>query len=261
MPAFYDIDTPVTLAKIERADTEYLTRALMMRYDLYLSFTGGPTLTRLEKHYRSPRARVLYCSVDPWHYYPENSPKNWDLGYIGTYSADRQPPMDELMLNPARKAPGKKFVVAGPMFPDTIPWPNNVQRIEHLPPPEHRAFYNSQKFTLNLTRRDMVLAGYSPSVRLFEAAACGTPIITDYWRGLDDVFEPGREILVAHTGEDTLRYLLETTEEQRVNMGERLRSRVLREHTCLQRAKQLETYALELLDARAAVISKSRVRV
>jgi spore maturation protein CgeB len=258
--AFYDIDTPVTLAKIERGDTEYLTRALMMRYDLYLSFTGGPTLTRLEKHYRSPRARVLYCSVDPVHYYPEDLPKKWDLGYIGTYSADRQPAMEELMLGPAGLAPKKKFVVAGPMFPETIDWPKNIERVEHLAPCEHREFYNSQKFTLNLTRRDMVVAGYSPSVRLFEAAACGTPIISDYWRGLEDVFEPGGEILVAQTGAETLKYLVETPEEERLEMSERLRARVLREHTCVHRAKQLETYALELLDARPVLTGKARGR-
>jgi spore maturation protein CgeB len=256
--AFYDIDTPVTLAKIERGDNEYLTRALIMRYDLYLSFTGGPTLTRLEKLYRSPRAQVLYCSVDPLNYFPEDLPKKWDLGYIGTYSEDRQPAMEALMLGPAQTATEKSFVVAGPMFPETVNWPGNVERIEHLPPCEHRSFYNSQYFTLNLTRRDMVLAGYSPSVRLFEAAACGTPIITDYWRGLHDAFEPGREILVAQTGDDTLKFLRETTEEQRLAMSERLRARVLRQHTCIDRAKQLEQYVLDALDARAMVSSKSR---
>ena len=256
--AFYDIDTPVTLAKIERGDTEYLTRALIMRYDLYLSFTGGPMLTRLEKRYRSPRARVLYCSVDPVNYYPEDRPKDWDLGYIGTYSPDRQPPLQELMLEPAKIATERKFVVAGPMFPETIEWPGNVQRIEHLPPSEHRDFYNSQKFTLNLTREDMVLAGYSPSVRLFEAAACGTPIITDYWRGLEEVFEPGQDILVAQTGEDTLNHLRSTTEDQRLEMSQRLRARVMRQHTCLHRAEQLERYVAELLDQRAVIGTRSR---
>ncbi len=249
LTAFYDIDTPVTLAKLERGDKEYLSRALVMRYDLYLSFTGGPTLRKLEKEYRSPRARVLYCSVDIADYYPEKGAKlRWDLGYLGTYSADRQPALEMLMLEPAAALPDHRCVVAGPMFPQDIDWPANVERIEHLPPAEHRHFYNSQRFTLNVTRRDMVRAGYSPSVRLFEAAACGTPIITDAWPGLQDCFEPVREILVARSREDSVRILQEVSDEQRFAIGERLRDRVLREHTCEHRAYQLQEHLYDALE-------------
>ncbi|MDQ3928864.1 MAG: glycosyltransferase, partial [Chloroflexota bacterium] len=213
--AFYDIDTPVTLAKLERGDMEYLSPELIPRYGLYLSFTGGPTLERIERQYGSPRARPLYCSVDPALYYPEAQEMRWDLGYMGTYSDDRQPPLDWLMLEPARRWSGGKFVVAGPQYPPDIEWPPNVQRIEHLPPVEHRAFYNAQRFTLNITRADMVAAGYSPSVRLFEAAACATPIISDWWEGLDTIFEPGEEVLVARSPGETLKYLRDMPEGER----------------------------------------------
>jgi Uncharacterized protein conserved in bacteria len=108
--AFYDIDTPVTLAKLDRGDTQYLSRALVMRYDLYLSFTGGPTLDRLEKKYYSPRARVLYCSVDTLNYFPEPAACQWDLGYLGTYSEDRQPALEQFMLSPAAAWPTGRFV-------------------------------------------------------------------------------------------------------------------------------------------------------
>lgn len=248
--AFYDIDTPVTLAKLERGDTEYLAPHLIPRYGMYLSFTGGPVLDSLERQYGSPMARALYCSVDPELYYP--APKQdakaatWDMGYMGTYSDDRQPPLDRLMLEPARRIGAGRFVVAGPQYPAAIKWPPNVERIEHLPPVEHRAFYNAQRFTLNITRADMVRAGYSPSVRLFEAAACAVPIISDYWAGLDTVFEPGAEILVAHTPEDTLRYLA-MPEDERREIGERAHRRVLAEHTAAHRAAALEGYASELL--------------
>src|SRR5205085_9330549 len=131
------------------------------------------------------------------------------------------------------------FVVAGPLYPESIAWPPNLMRIQHLAPTEHRKFYNSQKFTLNITRADMVRAGYSPSVRLFEAAACGTPIITDYWTGLEEVFMPGREILVARSTEDALRFIRETPEPERRKIAERARRRVLKEHTSFHRAAQL----------------------
>ena len=248
--AFYDIDTPVTLAKLERGEYEYLTPGLIARYDLYLSFTGGPVLARLERRYGSPMARALYCSFDPSLYAPEPRELRWDLGYMGTYSPDRQPALEELLLEPARRARALRAVVAGPQYPETIDWPPNVERVTHLAPVEHRAFYNAQAFTLNVTRADMIAAGYSPSVRLFEAAACATPIISDYWEGLDEFFTPGEEILIAFGAEDTLRYLRETSDEERRAIGERARRRVHAAHTAAHRAAELERYALEAVSRR-----------
>lgn len=246
IPAFYDIDTPVTMARVQRGDCEYLTSELIPRYRLYLSFTGGPVLRLLERRYGSPAARVLYCSVDPEQYHPEPRPPRWDLGYIGTYSEDRQGQLDCLMLEPARRWSGGAFVVAGPLYPESIEWPPNVERIAHLPPGAHREFYASQRVTLNVTRADMRAAGYSPSVRLFEAAACGTPIVSDYWKGLESVFEIEREILVAHSPDDTLRLLRATRNGNLDDIAARARERVLKEHTAARRAAQLESYVAEL---------------
>lgn len=240
--AFYDIDTPVTLAKLEQGETDYLCPTLIPKYHLYLSFTGGPILERLEQYYGSPMARALYCSVDPQLYYPHECNQPWNLGYMGTYSDDRQPALESLLLEPARQWKEGRFVVAGPQYPSTIAWSNNCDRIEHLPPSEHRSFYNSQLFTLNITRADMIRAGYSPSVRLFEAAACATPIISDYWHGLETIFEIGREVLIASSPEEVLRYLREMPKAERYAIGQRARTRVLAEHTAAHRAAQLEEY-------------------
>jgi len=242
LPAFYDIDTPVTLGKLSRGDYEYLTPRLIPQYGLYLSFTGGPLLAHIENHYRSPMARVLYCSVDPDLYYPEPAEKRWDLGYLGTYADDRQPFLDCLLLEPARRWNEGRFIVAGPLYPEGIPWPGNVERIDHLPPAGHRAFYNAQRVTLNLTRGEMKAAGYSPSVRLFEAAACGAAIVSDYWRGLESLFEIGREVLVANATGEILRLLRETSPEQLTGLGARVRKRIQAEHTAAHRAAELETH-------------------
>lgn len=247
--AFYDIDTPVTLAKLGRGDYEYLHPDLIPKYDLYLSFTGGPTLRRLEKEFGSPAARALYCSVDPALYFPEPQPVRWDLGYLGTYSDDRQPPLDRLMTEAARQWPDGKFVVAGPQYPASIQWPPNVERIHHLPPDEHRAFYNRQRFTLNITRADMVKAGYSPSVRLFEAAACGTPLISDHWDGLETLFEKDTEILISRSARETLAYLSDADEKGRQRIGERARAKILAAHTAAHRAGELETYVNQVTGA------------
>jgi spore maturation protein CgeB len=249
--AFYDIDTPVTLAKLARGETEYLTPELISQYQLYLSFTGGPTLRRLEREYGSPIARALYCSVDPELYFPERRAIKWDIGYLGTYSADRQPPLERLLLEPARRLPRRKFIVAGPQYPDDIAWPKNVQRTMHLEPRKHRRFYNAQRYTLNITRADMIRAGYSPSVRLFEAAACGVPIISDSWDGLETIFEPDSEILVAREPDDVVRILRQTTEARRRALGVRARQRVLNHHTAAHRAAELESYAWEAMRSAA----------
>jgi methyltransferase (TIGR04290 family) len=244
--AFYDIDTPVTLAKLRRGECDYLALDLISQYQLYLSLTGGPTLSLLERQYGAPCARPFYCSVDPSLYYPEEREQEFDLGYMGTYSDDRQPGLDRLLLEPARRWVQGRYIVAGPLYPENLEWPQNVTRVQHLPPCEHRAFYNRQRFTLNVTREDMVAAGYSPSVRLFEAAACATPIVTDAWPGLDSFFRLGEEVLISSGPEETLRYLRETTEDQRRQIGARARNRILSEHTASRRAEELEEFVLAL---------------
>jgi spore maturation protein CgeB len=250
--AFYDIDTPVTLAKLARGDHEYLHPRQIPGYDLYLSFTGGPTLRRLEREYGAPRARVLYCSFDPELYFPEPAEPQWDLGYMGTYSEDRQPSVQAFLLQPARRHPEGRFVVAGPKYPETASWPSNVTWQPHLPPAEHRRFYNSQRFTLNVTRQDMIRAGWSPSVRLFEAAACGTPIVSDRWTGIESLLVPHREILLVDRTLDVLDILQRCGEDERLRIAERARQRILAEHTAAHRAEEIESYAVELLNGVAA---------
>jgi spore maturation protein CgeB len=238
--AFYDIDTPVTLGKLRRGDREYLSPDLVGSFDLYLSFTGGPTLEVLESEFGARRAIAFHCLVDPDAYRPLPSPKRWDLGYLGTYSEDRQPALQRLLLEPAARAPHRSFAVAGPQYPNGVEWPENVERVEHVPPADHPSFYGAQRFTLNLTRAEMRAAGWSPSVRLFEAAACGVPVISDRWEGLEALFAPGEEILVADSAANVLAYLAEVGEDRRLAIAERARARVLAEHTAERRCQQLE---------------------
>ena len=192
---FYDIDTPVTLAKLARADHEYLEPSLIPQYAVYFSFTGGPTLEVLEDRYGSPMARALYCSVDISKYHPEHGlPCVFDLGYLGTYSEDRQPTVSELLIEPARRLADRQFVVAGAQYPDGIDWPSNVRHIEHVAPERHRVFYCAQRYTLNVTRQDMIR-------RLFAKCASvrgggGVPVISDYWPGLVTFFRPMRRFLL-----------------------------------------------------------------
>jgi spore maturation protein CgeB len=252
--AFYDIDTPVTLARLARGDLEYLSPALVRGYDIYLSFSAGPALDTLTEVYGAPAAHPLFCSVDPEVYRPVRAPHLYDLGYLGTFSEDRQAGLERLLLEPARRLPDHRFIVAGPLYPRTIDWPGNVCRVEHVPPSGHARFYGRCRFTLNLTRSDMVQLGWSPSVRLFEAAACGTPIISDVWAGLDTLFEPGREIALAHDTDDIVALLTSLSAGRRRRMARRARERVFAEHTAARRAMQLE----ELLVGRAGPLHALR---
>lgn len=244
--AFYDIDTPITLQKLDEGKEEYINKSLISRFDLYLSFSGGEVLQLLEKTYGAQNARPLFCSVDPTIYYPMELEQKWSLGYLGTYSDDRQPTVQELLIGTAIKMQEKKFVVAGPGYPEEVQWPENVERIDHLSPHLHREFYNRQRFTLNVTRQAMIHLGFSPSVRLFEAAACGVPIISDYWKGLTDLFEEGKEIFIARSREEMLAILQNTTEVERRKVGEAARQKVMNQHTAAHRALELISYYQEV---------------
>lgn len=247
--AFYDIDTPVTLAGLDEG-LDYISPAMIPRFDMYLTFSGGPVPGMVEDSYGSPMARTLYCSAALELYQPRSAEQRWSLGYLGTYSNDRQPQLEELMFEPARKLAAARFVVAGSKYPDHLHWPMNVERIEHLAPQEHPIFYAQQRFTLNVTRANMRSLGFSPSVRLFEAAACGTPIISDRWPGIETIFVPSSEILLAATAREVVEIVKEMPEERRLSIAEQARRRILRDHSPAHRARQLENYYFEAASRR-----------
>lgn len=241
--AFYDIDTPITVAGLRRqGKTGYLLKRHLPELDVYFSFTGGPLLQELETAWGVSFAVPLYCSVDPLKYreLPADPEFACGLSYMGTYAPDRQPKIEELLCQPAKSLPGHRFIVAGPQYPDSISWPENVRRLVHLNPRHHAGFYGSSRMTLNVTRRDMVMAGFSPSVRLFEAAACAATIVSDNWPGLDTFFSPGKEILLPTGAEDVCRYLSDCDAQELRRIGRAARERVLARHTSEIRAQEFE---------------------
>ncbi len=240
--AFYDIDTPITVSKLRTGDADYLRRDQIPAFDVYFSFTGGPMLHELETRFRAKRAVPLYCSFDPDRYgWREPDPRyKCDLSYMGTYAPDRQAKLEELFCNPAQQLPKKDFLLAGPQYPAELVWPKNVRRVIHLEPVFHPYFYSSSVFTLNLTRSEMAAAGYSPSVRIFEAAGCGSAIVSDVWPGLETFFTPGEEILLARSSPDVTRFLSDVTPDEARKLGLRAQERVLAEHCSKKRAVQFE---------------------
>lgn len=248
---FYDIDTPITVASLRaNGAADYLESRQISAFDAYLSFTGGPLLEELKSRFGAKRAISFYCSVDPDRHfrYSTDGSHTCDLSYLGTYSQDRQAKLEEYLCGPARTLPNHRFLVAGSMYPPEIEWPVNVTRLTHVSPPEHPKFYSSSRFTLNLTRREMIEAGYSPSVRLFEAAACAAAIVSDRWPGIETFFTPSKEILLPNSPREIIDILQSYSAKEISRIGEAAQARVLKEHTASHRAEELEQ-ALELCSA------------
>jgi spore maturation protein CgeB len=249
---FYDLDTPVTLAQLHaRGGVDYLGERGLRDYDLALSFTGGRALDALACVLGARRTAVLYGSVDPSVHGPTARLPRFvcDLSYLGTYAEDRQDALERLFIAPARAATQRVFSIGGAQYPESFPWTPNMLFVRHLPPSEHSAFYASSRFTLNVTRRAMAQMGFCPSGRLFEAAACGAPIVSDEWEGLAEFFVPGSEIVVARTTRDVLD-ALDMDERERARIALAARERALSEHTADARVQELEQ-VLERVHAEA----------
>ena len=247
---FYDMDTPVTLARLEMGErVEYVPDPGLGQFDLVLSYTGGAALDLLQSRLGARRVAPLYGHVDPAAHRPgiPSDAFRGDLSYLGTFAEDRQPTLERLFVEPARHRSDLRFILAGSGYPETFPWSDNIYFVRHLPPADHPAFFASSRLTLNVTRGAMAAMGYCPSGRLFEAAACRIPVLTDRWEGLADFFLPGREILVADTTDDVIA-ALGLSDGELKDIAEAAQARVLEEHSSDARAGELE----RLLDGGAA---------
>lgn len=245
---FYDLDAPITLERLRRGEeVEYIPEGGLNEFDLVLSYAGGETLTELKRRLGAKHVSPLYGSVDPEIHHPEQRSEKYvaDLSYLGTYAADRQAQLEQLFLKPACHLPDKVFLIGGSLYPQDFPWSTNIFFIPHVPPPEHSSFYSSSRLTLNITRAAMAQMGFCPSGRLFEAAACGVPIVSDCWPGLDQFFQPGKEILIA-TDPDHVQQALTKPSDELHAIRDAARKRVLAEHTASRRACQLRELLLSL---------------
>lgn len=247
--AFYDLDTPVTLDAACKGTVSYLPAEGLSTFDIVLSYTGGRALTELSTRLGARVVAPLYGSVDPKAHFPVDPVKQFRgiLSYLGTYTADRQQSVETLFLDAASRMPAERFMLAGAQYPSSFPWRENVFYFPHIPPPLHPAFFCSSRATINITRGVMAAYGYCPSGRLFEAAACGAPLLSDRWEGLEMFFQPGKEVLLVENTEDVVQALALSDAELR-DLAEAARARVLAEHTADRRAVELESICCRLLD-------------
>lgn len=253
---FYDLDTPVTLGELRRGRSlAYVGPRGLRDFDLVLSFAGGRALDALRRELGARRAAPLYGSVDPEIHRPVPPQDRYrnDLSYLGTYAEDRQATLVELFVEPARRLPQRRFLIGGAQYPQNFPWTENIFFVRHLPPRQHPAFFSSSRMTLNVTRRAMVEMGHCPPGRVFEAAGCGVPILSDSWEGLETFFVPGDEILIARDTDEAVS-AMELTDAELERIARNARERTLDQYTAWHRAGEL----VRLLEEAASVLPTER---
>lgn len=256
---FYDLDTPVTLKALENGEeVAYLPPSGLGEFDLVLSYTGGRALRELQSRLGAKTVAPLYGSVDPEAHFPVPPLDHYRgiLSYLGTFAADRQQALETLFLEPARRLRGETFQLAGAQYPDSFSSLQNVAFVPHLAPQLHPAFFCSSRATLNITRRVMAEYGYCPSGRLFEAAACGVPIVSDGWDGLEMFLTPGEEILRVDTADDVIE-ALQLPEATLRRIAEAARDRTLANHTAERRVMELEDICERTGDQAQTATTKS----
>src|SRR5215207_3296075 len=240
---FWDVDAPQTLAAAfaEPPDAPGTFRRLIPCYDMILLYGGGPPVQSAYAELGASVAHLVYNAVDPDEYFPVSAEpgKTCDLLFMGNRMPDREQRVRELFFRAAELAPDLSFVLGGNGWAD-YPLPPNVRYVGHVPTADHRAWNCSARLVLNINRADMAATGFSPPTRVFEAAGCGSCVVTDAWQGIETFFEPADEVLVAHTAEDIVTYLRSTSPEQARNIGSAARQRVLNDHTYAARAMDLE---------------------
>jgi spore maturation protein CgeB len=241
--AFWDVDAPQTLAMVSAEDpeAERTFRALIPRYDLILLYGGGPQVQSAYARLGSRDTQLVYNAVDPDEYYPvaPDPSRVCDLLVMGNRMPDREARVHDLFLRAAVAAPDLSFVLAGSGW-DDCRLPANVRYVGHAPTAQHRVWNCSARMVLNINRSDMAMTGYSPPTRVFEAAGCGSCVLTDAWQGIETFLIPDAEVLLASTAEDIVSHLRQTSVQRARAIGLAARRRVLRDHTYTARATALD---------------------
>ncbi|MEO8726640.1 MAG: glycosyltransferase [Acidobacteriaceae bacterium] len=234
--AFWDVDAPATLARVE-ADVHDAFRDCIPQYDFLFTYGGGAPVLNHYKRLGARNCHAIYNALDPETHYPVASSEEFrcDLAFVGNRLPDRERRVEEMFLRAAELAPEMSFLLGGEGW-EGKPLPSNVRWIGHVATGNHNVVNSSARMVLNLNRESMASVGFSPPTRVFEAAGSGACLITDRWPGIDQFFGENSEILVASSAEEIVGFLRQLDAAEAKRIGQRMRARALREHTYAQRA-------------------------
>lgn len=248
---FWDVDAPATLDRMS-ADANDAFHRVLPKYDLVLTYGGGKPVTDRYRELGARRCEPIYNGFDPDVHFPVHPDERFagDLSFLGNRLPDREKRVEEFFLKAAASAPEQRFVLGGNGWGDK-PMPSNVNYVGHVYTADHNAFNCSARMVLNISRESMARYGFSPATRVFEAAGAAACLISDAWQGLELFLQPGREVLVAHSGEEVAQIVRQLSPEQARSIGEAARRRVLSEHTYKQRGALVDSILRETEDSGA----------
>lgn len=244
---FWDVDAPATLERIA-GDTEDPFRALVPRYDLVLTYGGGPKVVEAYRGFGARDCVPVYNALDPSTHYPVPAEPRYvaSLGFLGNRLPDREARVRRFFFDAATRLPEECFLLGGSGWQVDAGQHPNVRWLGHVSTRDHNAFNCSVRMVLNINRDSMARTGFSPPTRVFEAAGAGACLVTDAWEGIEQFLEPGTEVLVAHGPEEVVEHLRRVGSQEAQQIGMRARARLLSEHTYAQRAAQVESVLLGL---------------
>ncbi|WP_437990477.1 CgeB family protein [Sorangium sp. So ce145] len=237
---FWDVDAPATLERVRAAPSDPF-RAQIPRFNLVFTYGGGDPVVRGYEALGARRCAPIYNALDPETHLevPPDPRFHCDFALLANRLPDRERRVEEFFLRPAAALPGLRFLLGGSGWQDKV-MPPNVRYVGHVYTADHNAFNASARAVLNVARDSMASVGFSPATRVFEAAGAAACLVTDAWEGIELFLEPGREVLVARSGDDVVEILRALTPERARAIGRAAKQRVLAGHTYAERARQVE---------------------
>ncbi len=249
--AFWDVDAPATLDRVQAGGDAF--EALIPQYDAIFTYGGGLPVVEAYRELGAKECVPVYNALDPETHFPVSPDPRFagDLAFLGNRLPDRERRVEEFFLKAAALAPELRFLLGGAGWGDKARTPN-VAYFDHVYTRDHNAFNSTPRAVLNISRESMARYGFSPATRIFEAAGAAACLITDEWKGIEQFLEPGREVLVARSGEEVAEHVRALDTGRAREIGRAARRRVLAGHTYAHRARQVEA----LLEGRLAGASR-----
>ncbi len=249
---FWDVDAPATLGHVKSVPDEPF-RDLIPRYDAIFTYGGGPPIVEKYNELGARKCVPIYNAVDLHTHYPvpPESRFSSDLSLLANRMPDKEPRIQEFFFTPAGMLPDYRFVLGGNGWGKNAPQLPNVNILGHVYTKDHNVFNCSARLVLNVNRQSMTDAGWSPPTRIFEAAGAGSCLIMDKWEGIEEFLVPGKECLVAESGEEVARLVRNLTDNDAREIGAAALLRVRKDHTYERRALEAEQELYHLFEKEA----------
>lgn len=237
--AYLDGDMPTILPQyaVDRGfKFNYYVGADLSEFDAFFTNSKGviPDLVKLG----AKNVHPLYYAIDPELFSPVKTDKTIDVSFFGYGNEYREEWMTKMITIPSKELNDTNFTVGGKGFTIDL---GNANLIGDLSYSAFREFCCKSKICLNITRWSHTSIYASATARIFELAGYGACIVSQPYNGIEEWFEPGKEVIVVNSEEeavDTYKRLL-GDEKERESIATRARERVLKEHTYRERARQV----------------------